>query len=90
MMGVDDPVSHEARASSDPLGVFGRYLSVWVALCIVAGIGLGNLLPGAFAVLSNLVVARVNLVVAVLICILNYPLMVNVDFAALRLIGDRH
>jgi arsenite transporter len=73
----------------DPLGVFGRYLSLWVALCIVAGIGLGNFFPGAFAFLSRLEVARVNLVVAVLIWIMIYPMMVNVDFLALRRIGDR-
>jgi ACR3 family arsenite transporter len=74
---------------SDPLGLFGRYLSIWVALCIVAGIGLGNFFPGVFAVLSRLEVARVNLVVAVLIWIMIYPMMVNVDFSALRRLGDR-
>jgi len=75
--------------TSDPLGMFGRYLSIWVALCIVAGIGLGNLFPGAFEVLSRLEIAKVNLVVAVLIWIMIYPMMVNVDFGALRHIGDR-
>ena len=82
--------SGDARgARDDPLGVFGRYLSVWVALCIVAGIGLGNFFPGAFEILSRLEVARVNLIVAVLIWIMIYPMMVNVDFSALRRIGDR-
>lgn len=81
--------SRAGSARSDPLGLFGRYLSIWVALCIVAGIGLGNVFPGAFAILSHLEVARVNLVVAVLIWIMIYPMMVNVDFSALRRIGDR-
>jgi arsenite transporter len=76
-------------ARSDPLGLFGRYLSIWVAWCIVAGIGLGNFFPGAFEVLSRLEIARVNLVVAVLIWIMIYPMMVNVDFLALRRVGDR-
>jgi ACR3 family arsenite transporter len=91
-MHVDDAAEqqHEpSQAPSDPLGLFGRYLSFWVALCIVAGIGLGNFFPGAFAVLSRLEVARVNLVVAVLIWVMIYPMMVNVDFLALRRIGDR-
>jgi arsenite transporter len=79
----------ERSARDDPLDLFGRYLSLWVALCIVAGIGLGNFFPGAFAVLSELEVARVNLVVAVLIWIMIYPMMVNVDFSALRRLGDR-
>jgi ACR3 family arsenite transporter len=80
---------HAGGAQDDPLGLFGRYLSVWVGLCIVAGIGLGNLFPDAFGVLSRLEVARVNLVVALLIWIMIYPMMVNVDFMALRRIGDR-
>jgi arsenite transporter len=83
-----DP-GQEPGGRDDPLGLFGRYLSIWVALCIVAGIGLGNFFPGAFAVLSRLEVARVNLIVAVLIWIMIYPMMVNVDFRALRRIGDR-
>ena len=73
----------------DPLGMFGRYLSIWVALCIVIGIALGNFFPGAFTLLSSLEIARVNLVVAVLIWIMIYPMMVNVDFSALRRLGDR-
>jgi arsenite transporter len=71
------------------IGVFEKWLSVWVALCIAAGIGLGNLVPGLFEVLAGLEVARVNLVVAVLIWAMVYPMMVNVDFASLRHVGDR-
>jgi arsenite transporter len=94
-MRADDAArqQHEPGAArgarSDPLGLFGRYLSLWVGLCIVAGIGLGNFFPGAFEVLSRLEVARVNLIVAVLIWIMIYPMMVHVDFLALRRIGDR-
>lgn len=72
-----------------PLGTFERWLSLWVALCIGAGIGLGALAPGLFEALAGLEYARVNLVVAVLIWVMIYPMMVSVDFASLRRIGDR-
>jgi ACR3 family arsenite transporter len=74
---------------SSPLGVFERYLSVWVALCIAAGVALGNLAPGLFAAISGLEVARVNLVVAVLIWVMIYPMMIQVDFGAVRDVGRR-
>jgi ACR3 family arsenite transporter len=71
------------------LGVFERYLTLWVTAAIACGIALGTLLPGAFSVLAELEVAQVNLVVAVLIWVMIYPMMVNVDLASLRHIGDR-
>ncbi|MBW2279007.1 MAG: ACR3 family arsenite efflux transporter [Deltaproteobacteria bacterium] len=71
------------------MGVFERYLTLWVAVAIASGIALGALFPGAFAVLADLEVARVNLVVAVLIWVMIYPMMVSVDLASLRHIGDR-
>jgi ACR3 family arsenite transporter len=77
------------QAAASPMGVFERYLSLWVALCIGAGILLGTLLPEAFAFLSGLEFAKVNFVVAVLIWVMIYPMMVNVDFASLSHIGDR-
>jgi len=77
------------RAAGAAMGVFERYLSLWVALCIVAGIAVGQLFPPVVDLLSRLEVANVNLVVAVLIWVMIYPMMVNVDFAALRHIGDR-
>ncbi len=77
------------RSAGDPLGVFERYLSLWVAAALVAGIALGNLAPGAFGWLSSLEVANVNLVVAVLIWAMVYPMMINVDFASLSHVGDK-
>ncbi len=71
------------------IGFFEKWLSVWVALCIAAGIGLGSVVPELFNVLAKLEYASVNLVVAVLIWAMVYPMMVNVDFASLRSIGDR-
>jgi len=71
------------------IGFFEKWLSVWVALCILAGLVLGNLTPGLFEVLASLEYASVNLVVAVLIWAMVFPMMVNVDFASLKHIGDR-
>ena len=71
------------------IGFFEKWLSVWVAACIVAGIVLGNLLPGLFGFLAGLEYASVNLVVAILIWAMVFPMMVNVDFASLAHIGDR-
>ena len=71
------------------IGFFEKWLSLWVALCIAAGLVLGNLWPGLFAQLAAFEYASVNLLVAVLIWAMVYPMMVNVDFASLRHIGDR-
>ncbi len=87
-MSVPDRFERESAAAAG-LGIFERYLSVWVALCIVAGIVLGSVFPALFEVLAGLEYASVNLVVAILIWAMVYPMMVNVDFASLRHIGDR-
>ncbi len=71
------------------LGTFERWLSVWVGLAIGAGLLLGNLLPDLFAFLASLEIASVNLPVAVLIWAMVYPMMVGVDFGALRQVGER-
>ena len=71
------------------IGFFEKWLSVWVALCILTGLVLGNLFPGVFEVLASWQYASVNLVVAVLIWAMVYPMMVNVDFGSIRYIGDR-
>ena len=71
------------------MSAFERYLSLWVALCIVAGIFLGNLFPGVFEVVSSWEYASVNLVVAVLIWAMVYPMMVAVDFGSLKNVHRR-
>ena len=71
------------------MGLFERYLSVWVGLCILAGVALGNVLPHVFEALAGVEFAQVNLVVAVLIWIMIYPMMVQVDFGSIRSIGAR-
>ena len=75
--------------TDSPLGIFERYLSLWVALCIAAGVALGNLAPGLFAAVSVLEVANVNLVVAALIWVMIYPMMLQIDFRAVRDVGRR-
>ncbi|WP_319941693.1 ACR3 family arsenite efflux transporter [Aestuariirhabdus haliotis] len=71
------------------MGLFERYLSLWVALCIVAGVSLGIALPGLFESIARLEYANVNLVVAVFIWVMIYPMMVNVDFASLKDVGKK-
>jgi ACR3 family arsenite transporter len=71
------------------MGLFERLLSVWVALGIVAGVALGAIFPGLFQAIAGLEYASVNLVVAVLIWLMIYPMMVNVDFASLKDVGRR-
>jgi ACR3 family arsenite transporter len=65
------------------MGLFERYLSLWVMLCIVAGIGLGALVPGFFALVASAEFAKVNLPVAVLIWAMIVPMLLKIDFAAL-------
>jgi len=71
------------------LGTFERWLSLWVALAISAGLLLGNLLPELFATLASLELASVNLPIAVLIWAMVYPMMVGVDFSSLRKVGEK-
>jgi arsenite transporter len=78
-----------AERQASALGLFERWLSLWVALAIVAGLLLGNAAPELFRALASLEYASVNLPVAVLIWAMIYPMMVAVDFASLRDIGQR-
>ncbi len=68
---------------------FERYLTLWVALCIIAGVGLGRLAPDAFAALAALEYASVNFPVALLIWAMVFPMMLSVDFAGLRRVAER-
>lgn len=71
------------------MSIFDRFLSLWVALCIVVGVALGTLFPGLFQTLAGWEYASVNLLVAVLIWAMVYPMMVAVDFSSLAHIVDR-
>ena len=72
------------RAAGAPMSVFERYLTVWVFLCIVAGIVAGQLFPGLFQSVGRMEVARVNLPVGLLIWVMIIPMLVKVDFGALH------
>ena len=76
------PVSAEAPQPS-AIGFFERYLTVWVALCIVAGILLGQWLPGVFQAIGAMEVAQVNLPVGVLIWVMIIPMLIKIDFGAM-------
>ena len=65
------------------MSTFERYLTAWVALCIVAGVALGHFFPGFFHAVGSAEIARVNLPVAVLIWLMIIPMLVKIDFAAL-------
>jgi ACR3 family arsenite transporter len=71
------------------MGFFERYLSVWIGLCILTGMLLGNLLPELFQFIAKLEVAHVNLPVAIFIWVMIFPMMVQVDFSAIKDIGKK-
>ncbi len=66
------------------MGLFERYLSLWVALCIVSGVALGYAFPSTFALIATWEYAHVNVLIAVLIWVMIYPMMVQVDFSAIK------
>ncbi|MFJ5383664.1 ACR3 family arsenite efflux transporter [Cupriavidus sp. CER94] len=70
-------------AQATAIGVFERYLTVWVALCIVAGILLGQWLPPVFQAIGDMAIAQVNLPVGVLIWIMIIPMLIKIDFGAM-------
>ena len=71
------------------MGIFERFLTLWVALGILAGVLLGNGFPSAFAAIAALEIAHVNLVVAVFIWVMIYPMMVQIDFGAIKDVGKK-
>jgi len=77
-----------AAAPKPTMGVFERFLTVWVALCIIAGIALGQLVPAVFHALGEATVAQVNIPVAVLVWLMIVPMLLKIDPAALREVGQ--
>jgi ACR3 family arsenite transporter len=72
------------RATGAPMSVFERYLTLWVFICILVGIGAGQFLPGLFRAIGRMELARVNLPVGLLIWVMIIPMLVKVDFSALH------
>lgn len=71
------------------MGIFERFLSIWVALGMAAGVGLGLLVPGLFQAVAGLEFAHVNLVVAVFIWVMIFPMMVQIDWNAVKDVGKK-
>ena len=71
------------------MGIFERYLSVWVGLGIIAGVILGYALPDVFTVIATWEYAHVNILIAVLIWLMVYPMMVQVDFSSIKDVGKK-
>ncbi|MDW6001367.1 ACR3 family arsenite efflux transporter [Vibrio mangrovi] len=71
------------------MGLFERYLSVWVALAIILGIVMGNFLPDLFSLVAAFEYAHVNLVIAALIWLMIYPMMIQIDFSSLKDVGKK-
>lgn len=77
------PMAEASKTERPGMTTFERYLSLWVLLCIVVGIGLGAIMPGAFAAIASAEVAQVNLPVAILVWLMIIPMLVKIDFGAL-------
>lgn len=71
------------------MGLFERYLSLWVALSIGAGVALGTLFPAVFTLIAGWQYAQVNLLIALLIWLMIYPMMVQVNFSAIKQVGKQ-
>lgn len=78
------PVKEEKRIS-----FFDRYLSVWVALCIIAGIAIGHIAGDSIKIISSFEIARVNIPVAILIWLMIYPMMLQIDFSSIKQVGKK-
>jgi ACR3 family arsenite transporter len=71
------------------IGFFEKYLTLWVAICIAIGIGIGNFAGDSIQVLSSLEIYKVNIPVAILIWLMIYPMMLQVDFSSIKDVGKR-
>jgi ACR3 family arsenite transporter len=78
-----------SNKESKSIGFFEKYLTIWVALCIGAGILLGNVAGDSMDALSKMELYKVNLPIAILIWLMIYPMMLQIDFSSLRNIGKR-
>lgn len=70
------------------MSVFERYLTLWVFLCIIVGIGLGHSMPSTFVMIGHLEIAKVNIPVALLIWLMIIPMLLRIDFSSLKSVGQ--
>ena len=78
----------DKKRDKNGMSIFERYLTIWVALCIVTGVGLGQLLPGAFQFVGRIEVAHINLPVAALIWLMIIPMLIKIDLRQLKGVGQ--
>ena len=71
------------------MGIFEKYLSIWVAICIICGLFLGSLVPNLFSSIADLEWAHVNLVVTFCIWVMIYPMMTQIDFSSIKNVGSK-
>ncbi|WP_019413335.1 ACR3 family arsenite efflux transporter [Paenisporosarcina sp. TG20] len=83
-MSKDAPIEEEKR-----MGFFGRYLSVWVILCIIIGVAVGQFIPAVPETLSKFEYAQVSIPVAILIWLMIYPMMAQIDFSSIANVGRK-
>ena len=83
------PVAVQLMRKGAEMGVFERYMTFWVGLCILAGVVLGNTAPALFSMIARLEFAHVNLAVALFIWVMIYPMMVQIDFGAIKDVGKK-
>lgn len=72
---------------SEKMGFFERYLSAWVAICIIGGIAIGKILGSSISLLSDMSIASVNIPVAILVWLMIFPMMVQIDFSSIKDVG---
>jgi arsenite transporter len=84
---IVDVKSNNKMTTKKTISFFDRYLSVWVALCIIGGVAIGHFAGDGIQVLSNWEIARVNIPVAILIWLMIYPMMLQIDFSSIRNVG---
>ncbi len=85
---MNDIATHPETETKPSIGLFARFLTLWVALCIVAGVLLGEAVPGLFHALGRATIASVNLPVALLVWLMIVPMLLKIDPAALREVGQ--
>ncbi|MCJ7838849.1 MAG: arsenical-resistance protein, partial [Burkholderiales bacterium] len=81
-------MSGGSKTGGASMSVFERYLTVWVFLCILIGVALGQVLPGVFQAIGRMELARVNIPVGLLIWVMIIPMLLRIDFGALHQVKD--
>ncbi|WP_245394747.1 arsenic resistance protein [Sulfurospirillum diekertiae] len=82
-------MQNKSTKPASGMGFFERYLTVWVALCIIAGVAIGQFFPIIPQTLSRFEYAHVSIPIAILIWLMIYPMMLKIDFASILDAGKK-